>query len=127
MFVREKLRTNTSSVTAAVACGVIRSAMPTLSEWKSLSEEAREDFLNDPQQFTSYDERDYDLANSVVEDLRTSLNFEIGDITIGGKGGYFILLVEVPAREYEHACSSAIDKHLGFQVVYCKSQKAENV
>jgi len=95
--------------------------MTTLSEWKKLSSDEQKEYLSDPEKFTSYADKDYKLAEDVALDLREQLEVEISEITIGNKGGYLILLVEVPHEKKGPILSTKIDRYLGFQVIYCNT------
>lgn len=85
-----------------------------------MSESERKDFLKDPSRFTSYADEDYELAELVAEDLRSLFDFDIGDIKIGNKGGYLLLLPLVPKGNFKRAEAMNIEKHLGFNVWVCE-------
>lgn len=93
--------------------------MPELSEWMiNFTEQQRQEFLHDMDKFDSYSKSAYELANAVVSNFREKYNLNVGEITIGNKGGYLLIVVVLPRSEYEYFIAENIQYYLGFNICF---------
>ena len=90
--------------------------MPTISEWLTLTEKQRREFLEDTERFDSYSDEASELANSVAINFQEKYCINQAEITIGNKGGYLIIVAVLNQKEYEKLAVKNIVAHLGFYV-----------
>ena len=92
--------------------------IPSIDDWKKLSDADRSAIIADTEMFNPYSNEAYDLVRDVGHDFVLDVDFEVMKIGVANRFGELVIDAYVEEDLLPHARISGPKKHLGFRIFY---------